>query len=300
MGDEPMLPGRSYLLKMSAGTVTAKVSQPKYKVNVNTLEHTAARTLEMNEIGVLNLRTDRLVAFDPYDQNRDMGGFILIDRISNATVAAGLLHFALRRADNVHWQAVEVNKEARARLNHQRPAVLWFTGLSGAGKSTIANLVEKRLHGWGYRTYLLDGDNVRHGLNGDLGFTDADRVENIRRVAEVSRLMVDAGLIVLTAFISPFRAERRNARELFDDGEFFEIHVDAPLEVVEARDLKGLYAKARRGELGNFTGIDSIYEPPEHPDLRLDASGAVPLEESVRRVIGRLRDAGVIHEEQGI
>ncbi len=300
MGDEPMLPGRSYLLKMSAGTVAAKVSQPKYKVNVNTLEHTAARTLEMNEIGVLNLRTDRLVAFDPYDQNRDMGGFILIDRISNATVAAGLLHFALRRADNVHWQAVEVNKEARAQLNHQRPAVLWFTGLSGAGKSTIANLVEKRLHGWGYRTYLLDGDNVRHGLNGDLGFTDADRVENIRRVAEVSRLMVDAGLIVLTAFISPFRAERRNARELFDDGEFFEIHVDAPLEVVEARDYKGLYAKARRGELGNFTGIDSIYEQPEHPDLRLDASGAVPLEESVRRVIGRLRDAGVIHEEQGM
>jgi bifunctional enzyme CysN/CysC len=299
MGDAPMLPGRSYLLKLGTRTVGATVSQPKYKVNVNTLEHTAARTLEMNEIGVLNLRLDRPIAFDPYVANRDMGGFILIDRITNATVAAGLLHFALRRADNVHWQAVEVNKEARARLNLQRPAVLWFTGLSGAGKSTIANLVEKRLHGWGYRTYLLDGDNVRHGLNGDLGFTDADRVENIRRVAEVARLMVDAGLIVLTAFISPFRAERRNARELFEVGEFFEIHVDAPLEVVEARDQKGLYAKARRGELGNFTGIDSTYEPPEHPSLRLDASGAIPLEESVQRVISLLREAGIIHEDHG-
>jgi bifunctional enzyme CysN/CysC len=297
MGEAPMLPGRPYLLKLGARTVGATLSQPKYKVNVNTMEHAAARTLAMNEIGVVNLRLDRPIAFDPYAANRDMGGFILIDKLSNGTVAAGLLHFALRRSDNVHWQAVEVNKVARAQLKGQRPAAVWFTGLSGAGKSSIANLVEKKLHGWGYHTYLLDGDNVRHGLNGDLGFTDADRVENIRRVAEVTRLMVDAGLIVLVSFISPFRAERWLAREILVEGEFIEVYVDAPLDVVESRDRKGLYAKARRGELINFTGIDSPYEPPEAPELHLDASGAVPLEDSADRVIEHLRAAGVLDPE---
>ncbi|MEX5637568.1 adenylyl-sulfate kinase, partial [Parafrankia sp. FMc2] len=270
MADEPMLPGRPYLLKIGARTVNATVAQPKYKVNVNTLEHTAARTLDLNEIGVCNLNLDRAVPFDPYTLNRHTGGFILIDRFTQATVAAGLLHFALRRADNVHWQAVEVDKTARARHKGQRPALLWFTGLSGAGKSTIANLVEKKLHDQGYHTYLLDGDNVRHGLNKDLGFTDADRVENIRRVAEVAKLMVDAGIIVLASFISPFRAERQLARDLLDDGEFLEIHVDAPLQVAETRDRKGLYAKARAGQLTNFTGIDHLHHtgiltPPETP-----------------------------------
>jgi bifunctional enzyme CysN/CysC len=299
MGEQPMLPGRPYLVKLGARTVTATMAQPKYKVNVNTLEHVAARTLEMNEIGVLNLRLDRPVPFDPYAENRDMGGFIVIDRVSNATVAAGLLHFALRRADNVHWQAVDIAKEARARLDQQRPVVLWFTGLSGAGKSSIANLVEQRLHGWGYHTYLLDGDNVRHGLNGDLGFTEADRVENIRRVAEVAHLMVDAGLVVLVSFISPFAAERRLARDLLEEGEFIEVFVDAPLEVAESRDQKGLYAKARRGELANFTGIDSPYEVPESPELHLDSSGALSLEENVERVIEHLRGAGVLDPAHG-
>jgi bifunctional enzyme CysN/CysC len=294
MSEEPMLPGRPYLLKLGTRTVGVTVARPKHKINVNTLEHTAARTLELNEIGVCNINLDRQIPFDAYAENRDMGGFILLDRFTNATVAAGLLHFALRRADNVHWQAVEVNKEARALLNGQRPAVIWFTGLSGAGKSTIANLVEKKLHQQGFHTYLLDGDNVRHGLNKDLGFTDADRVENIRRVAEVARLMVDAGIIVLASFISPFRDERRLARDLLGDGEFFEVHVDAPLEVAEARDRKGLYAKARRGELAHFTGIDSPYEPPEAPELRLDASGTVPAEATADLVIEHLRRAGVL------
>ncbi|OHV39285.1 MULTISPECIES: sulfate adenylyltransferase subunit CysN [Pseudofrankia] len=294
MSDEPMLPGRSYLLKLGTRTVGATVAQPKYKINVNTLEHTAARTLELNEIGVANLNLDRRIAFDPYTVNRDMGGFVLIDRFTNATVAAGLLHFALRRSDNIHWQAVEVNKAARAAAKGQRPAVVWFTGLSGAGKSTIANLVEKKLHDEGHHTYLLDGDNVRHGLNKDLGFTEADRVENIRRIAEVARLMADAGLIVLTSFISPFRAERQLARGLLDDGEFVEVFVDTPLEVAESRDRKGLYAKARRGELTNFTGIDSPYEPPIHPELHLDASGAVTPEASAEQVVSYLRETGLL------
>jgi bifunctional enzyme CysN/CysC len=269
--DEALLPGRPYLLKLGTRTVGASVAEPKYKVNVNTLERLAAKRLELNEIGVCNLSLDAAIAFDPYVENHDLGGFILIDRISNRTVGAGMLHFALRRSQNIHWQALDVNREARARQKGQQGRVVWLTGLSGSGKSTIANLVEKRLHAAGRHTYILDGDNVRHGLNRDLGFTDADRVENIRRVAEVARLMVDAGLIVLVSFISPFRAERRMARELFAEGEFLEVFVDTPLAVAEARDVKGLYKKARAGQLSNFTGIDSPYEAPEHPELRIDS-----------------------------
>ncbi len=270
MHDEPMLPGRPYLMKMGTNSVTAQVSDLRYVVNVDTLEHVAASRLRLNEIGVCNLALGRPVPFDPYLENRDMGGFVLIDKWNNDTVGAGMIRFALRRAENVHWQALDVDRDARAALKGQRPAVVWFTGLSGAGKSTIANLVEKRLHAMGRHTALLDGDNVRHGLNRDLGFTDADRVENIRRVAEVARLMTDAGLIVLVAFISPFRAERRLARELMAPGEFLEVYVDTPLEVAEQRDPKGLYRKAREGRIANFTGIDSPYEPPEHADLVID------------------------------
>ena len=257
MDDEAMLPGRPYLLKIGTRTVGASITEPKYKVNVNTMEHLAAKRLELNEIGVCNLSLDAPIAFDPYVENRDLGGFILIDRISNRTVAAGMIHFALRRSQNVHWQALDVDKASRAALKGQRGRVVWLTGLSGSGKSTIANLVEKKLHANGRHTYLLDGDNVRHGLNKDLGFTDEDRVENIRRVAEVSKLMVDAGLIVLVSFISPFRAERRLARDLQAQGDFVEVYIDTPLAVAEARDVKGLYKKARAGELKNFTGIDS-------------------------------------------
>jgi bifunctional enzyme CysN/CysC len=267
MDDEPMLPGRPYMLKVGTRTVSATITEPRYKVNVNTMEHLAAKQLELNEIGVCNIALDRVVPFDPYSDNRDTGGFILIDRITNNTVGAGMLHFALRRSHNIHLQHVDVTKEARAARLGQRPVVLWFTGLSGAGKSTIANLVEKKLHAMGRHSYLLDGDNLRHGLNKDLGFTEADRVENIRRVAEVARLMIDAGLIVLTAFISPFRAERDMARSLVGTDEFLEIYVDTPLAVAETRDVKGLYRKARRGELSNFTGIDSPYEAPESPEL---------------------------------
>ena len=294
MADEEMLPGRPYLLKIGARTVTVTVAQPKYEVNVNTLEHMASRTLRLNSIGVCNISLDQPVPFDPYEQNRDMGGFILIDRFTNATVAAGLLHFALRRADNVHWQAVEVDKESRAVRNHQSPAVVWFTGLSGAGKSTVANLVERRLFEMGHRTYLLDGDNVRHGLSRDLGFTEADRVENIRRVSEVARLLVDAGLIVLCSFISPFRAERQMARDMFEEGEFIEVFVDASLEVAEGRDRKGLYAKARRGELANFTGVDSPYEPPKTPDVHLDTGGESTAQDSAEQVISYLRSSGIL------
>jgi bifunctional enzyme CysN/CysC len=267
MDDEPMLPGRPYMLKLGTRTVSATITEPRYKVNVNTMEHLAAKQLELNEIGVCNIALDRVVPFDPYSDNRDTGGFILIDRITNNTVGAGMLHFALRRSHNIHLQHVDVTKEARAQRLGQRPSVLWFTGLSGAGKSTIANLVEKKLHAMGRHCYLLDGDNLRHGLNKDLGFTEADRVENIRRVAEVARLMIDAGLIVLTAFISPFRAEREMARSLVGENEFLEIYIDTPLSVAETRDVKGLYRKARRGELSNFTGIDSPYEAPQSPDL---------------------------------
>ena len=293
MTDEPMLPGRPYLLKLGTRTVSATVTEPKYKVNVNTLEHLAAKQLELNEIGVCNIALDRPVAFDPYAENRDTGGFILIDRLTNHTVGAGMLHFALRRAHNIHLQHLDVDKAARAEQLGQKPVVLWFTGLSGAGKSTIANLVERRLHLLGRHSYLLDGDNVRHGLNKDLGFTEADRVENVRRVAEVAKLMVDAGLIVLTAFISPFRAERRLARGLLEEGEFIEVHVDTPLDVAEGRDVKGLYKKARRGELRNFTGIDSPYEPPEAPELRIDTV-ELTAERAAERVVALLRERGVI------
>jgi bifunctional enzyme CysN/CysC len=293
MADEPMLPGRPYWMKIGAKQVTATITEPKYKVNVNTLEHLAAKKLALNEIGVCNLSLDQPVPFDPYVENRDTGGFILIDRMTNATVGAGLIHFALRRSQNIHWQAVDVHKAARAAQKGQKACVLWLTGLSGAGKSTIANLVEKQLLSLGRHTYLLDGDNVRHGLNRDLGFTDTDRVENIRRVAEVAKLMADAGLIVLVSFISPFRAERRMARALFEPGEFFEVHVDTPLAVAEARDVKGLYKKARRGELKNFTGIDSPYEPPEKPEIYIDTTHAAA-EESATALVEELRKAGML------
>ncbi|MEO7431462.1 MAG: sulfate adenylyltransferase subunit CysN [Dokdonella sp.] len=272
MAEAAMLPGRPYLVKIGATTLGAALGPPKYVIDVNSLDHLAGKTLELNEIGVCNVTLDRAVAFDAYADNRDMGSFIVIDRYSNQTVGAGLLHFALRRSQNIHWQAVEVDKQARARQNGHRPCVLWLTGLSGSGKSTIANIVERQLHALGARTYLLDGDNVRHGLSKDLGFTDADRVENIRRVGEVARLMVDAGLIVITAFISPFRSERRLARSMVAEGEFIEIFVDTPLAIVEQRDTKGLYRKARNGELKNFTGIDSPYEIPEAPDLHIDTT----------------------------
>ena len=296
MHEEPMLRGRSYLLKIGTQTTPATIAPLKYKMNVNTLEHVAATTLELNEIGVCNLELDRPVVFEPYADNRDLGGFILIDRITHATVGAGLLHFALRRAQNVRWQTLAVDKSARAVLKAQKPCVLWFTGLSGAGKSTIANLVEQKLYAFGRHTYLLDGDNIRHGLTKDLGFTDADRVENIRRVTEVARLMTDAGLIVLASFISPFRAERRMARELIAAGEFVEIFVDAPLDVAEARDPKGLYRKARRGELKNFTGIDSPYEAPENAELRLDTNRLTP-DQAADAVLEYLRGVGLIADE---
>ncbi|MFN3522200.1 MAG: sulfate adenylyltransferase subunit CysN [Phenylobacterium sp.] len=284
MDEEAMLPGRPYLIKIGARTVGASITEPKCKVNVNTLERLAAKRLELNEIGVCNLSLDAPIAFDPYAENKDLGGFILIDRMSNRTVGAGMLHFALRRSQNIHWQALDVDKTSRAALKAQRGRVVWLTGLSGSGKSTIANLVEKRLHANGRHTYLLDGDNVRHGLNKDLGFTDEDRVENIRRVAEVAKLMVDAGLIVLVSFISPFRAERRMARDLMAEGDFVEVFVDTPLEVAEARDVKGLYKKARAGQLKNFTGIDSPYEAPEFPEIRIDTTALSPAEAAERIV----------------
>ena len=281
--EEPLLPGRPYLLKLGARMVTAQVTEPKHKVNVNTLEKLAATRLELNEIGVCNLALSAPIAFDPYAENKDLGGFILIDRMTNRTVGAGMLHFALRRSQNIHWQATDVSKAARALAKGQKARVVWFTGLSGSGKSTIANLLEKRLAAEGRHTYLLDGDNVRHGLNKDLGFTDEDRVENIRRVAEVSKLMVDAGLIVLVSFISPFRAERQMARELMGDGEFVEVFVDTPLAEAEKRDVKGLYAKARAGQLKNFTGIDSPYEAPEKPELRIDTT-ALTAEQAAEQI----------------
>ena len=295
MADEAMLPGRSYWLKLGTQSVTANIQQPKYQINVNTLEHTAAKTLELNAIGVANLSTDRPIVFEPYEAsggaspNRDLGGFILIDKFTNATVAAGMIHFSLRRAQNVHWQATDITREARAAAMRQKPAVLWFTGLSGAGKSTIANLVEKKLARMNRHTFLLDGDNVRHGLNKDLGFTDADRVENIRRVGEVAKLMTDAGLIVITAFISPFRAEREMVRQMLPQGEFVEVFVDTPLAEAEKRDVKGLYAKARSGQLKNFTGIDSPYEPPEDAEIRIDTTKVSP-QEAADRIVDYLLD----------
>jgi bifunctional enzyme CysN/CysC len=272
MAEEELIPGRGYWLKLGTRTVNATVQAPKYALNVNTQEHLAAKTLGLNDIGVVEVTTDEPIVFEPYQDSRALGGFILIDKISNGTVAAGMIHFALRRAQNIHWQHVDVSREVHAAQKGQKPAVVWLTGLSGAGKSTIANLVEKKLLARGRHSFLLDGDNVRHGLNKDLGFTEADRIENVRRVGEVARLMSDAGLIVITAFISPFRAERAMVRAMMAQGEFIEVFVDVPLEVAEQRDAKGLYAKARAGEIANFTGIDSPYEPPEAPDLHIDAS----------------------------
>jgi bifunctional enzyme CysN/CysC len=293
MNENALLRGRTYLLKIGAKTVDATVSPIKHKIDINTFEHVPTSKLEMNEIGVCNLELGRPIAFDPYRENRDTGGFVLVDRMTNDTVGAGMLHFALRRAQNVQWQAMDVNKAARASLKGQKPCLLWFTGLSGAGKSSIANLVDKELHARSRHSYLLDGDNVRHGLNKDLGFTAADRVENIRRIAEVAKLMVDAGLIVSTAFISPFRSERRMARALMAPGEFIEIFVDTPLQVAEERDPKGLYKKARRGELKNFTGIDSPYEAPVDPELHLDTTALSP-EEAAQAVIALLERRGML------
>jgi bifunctional enzyme CysN/CysC len=292
MADEALLPGRAYWLKSSSTTVSATVSAPKYQVNVNTMERLAAKTLELNGIGVVTITTSKAIPFAPYEENHDLGGFVLIDKMTNATVAAGLIHFALRRAHNIHWQDQDVTREARASLLGQTPRVVWFTGLSGSGKSTIANLVEKKLHALGRASFLLDGDNIRHGLNRDLGFTDQDRVENIRRVGEVAKLMSDAGLIVLTAFISPFRAERELVRGLLPSGEFLEVFVDTPLEVAEGRDVKGLYKKARSGQLRNFTGIDSPYEPPDNPEIRIDTT-TTSAEEAAERVVAAILSATV-------
>jgi bifunctional enzyme CysN/CysC len=293
MQEEPLLPGRPYLMKVGTQTVTATVTDIKYQVNVNTMERLAAKKLDLNGIAVCNIALDRVVAFDPYAENRETGSFVFIDRLSNATSGAGMLHFALRRAHNLHAQHVDVDQTARSAMKRQKACVLWFTGLSGAGKSTISNLVEKKLYALGKHTYLLDGDNVRLGFNKDLGFSNADRVENIRRVAEVAKLMVDAGLIVLTAFISPFKAERELARALVKDGEFIEIHVDTPLSVAEQRDPWGLYKKARRGELMNFTGIDSPYEAPEAPELRLPGAATWP-DALADRVIELMQERGLL------
>jgi bifunctional enzyme CysN/CysC len=276
MSDDALVPGRAYWLELGTQTVSATVHAPKYVVNVNTMEHLAAKTLELNAIGVATVTTDRQIVFEPYAHSRTLGGFILIDKLTNATAAAGMLHFSLRRAQNVHWQAVDISREMHAQMKHQKPAVLWFTGLSGAGKSTIANLVERKLYRMNRHTFLLDGDNVRHGLNKDLGFTEADRIENIRRVGEVATLMANAGLIVITSFISPFRAEREMVRRMLPEGEFLEVFIDTPLEEAERRDVKGLYKKARAGQLKNFTGIDSPYEPPTSPEIRIDTTTMSP------------------------
>lgn len=293
MSEEAMLPGRPYLIKLGASSIGGALGQPKYQIDVNSLDNLPAKTLGLNEIGVCTLSLDRAAPFDPYAENRDMGSFIVIDRYTHQTVGAGMLHFALRRSQNIHWQAVEVDKAARTRLNGHKPCVIWLTGLSGAGKSTIANLLERRLHAQGVHTYLLDGDNVRHGLNKDLGFTAADRVENIRRIGEVAKLMVDAGLVVVTAFISPFRSERQLARDLVAEGEFIEVFVDTPLAEVEKRDPKGLYKKARRGELKNFTGIDSPYEAPEQPEIRIETLRH-SAEEAADLIVQQLRERGFL------
>jgi bifunctional enzyme CysN/CysC len=291
MNQEPGYIGRNYWLMAGATRVTATITDIKFKYNVNTFDKLSSRSLELNEIGEVNLSLDKSIPFEAYEANRAMGGFVLIDKYTYATVGAGTIHFALRRSHNVHRQALVVDKAARARLNGHPGKVLWFTGLSGSGKSTIANAVEQVLHGHGIRTYVLDGDNIRHGLNKDLGFTDADRVENIRRIAEVAKLMVDAGVVVLTSFISPFRSERDMARALFDPEEFVEIFVNVPLDVAESRDPKGLYRKARRGELPHFTGIDSKYEAPEQPDIEL-AANELTVEQCATRIVDYLNESG--------
>ena len=287
LNDEDLRVGRGYWLKLGTQTVTATVQQPKYRVDVNTMDKLAAKTLSLNDIGIAEVFADKSLVFEPYAQNRTLGGFILIDKITNATVAAGMLNFSLRRSQNVHWQATDISREHHASMKNQTPRVLWFTGLSGSGKSTIANEVEKKLALMNRHTFLLDGDNVRHGLNKDLGFTEADRIENIRRIGEVAKLMTDAGLIVLTAFISPFRSERNMVRAMLADHEFIEIFVDTPLDVAEARDVKGLYKKARSGELKNFTGIDSPYEPPEQPEITVNTVEMTP-EEAASYIIDQI------------
>ncbi len=287
MDETALKPGRAYWLKIGSQMVSATIAEPKYEICINRFEHLAAKTLELNGIGVAELRTDRPITFEPYETSRTLGGFILIDKFTNATVGAGMLHFSLRRAQNVHWQQTTITRDDHAVLKNQQPRVLWFTGLSGSGKSTIANEVEKRLALMNRHTFLLDGDNVRHGLNKDLGFTEADRIENIRRIGEVAKLMTDAGLIVLTAFISPFRAERRMVREMLPEGEFIEIFVDTPLEVAESRDVKGLYKKARDGELKNFTGIDSPYEEPETAEIRVNTV-EMTVEEAADHIIQQI------------
>lgn len=293
LGHEPMLPGRSYWLKCATRTVVATVTSLKHKINVDTLEHAPGRQLDLNEVAVCNLSTNQPIVFLPYQRNRVLGAFILIDKLSNETVGAGMIRFPLRRAANLHWQELEIDQKARAIQKRQTPFCLWFTGLSGSGKSTIANALDRRLYSLGNHVFLLDGDNVRHGLNRDLGFTDADRVENIRRVAEVAKLMVDAGLIVMVSFISPFRVERRMARSLFPEGYFVEIFVDTPMSVCESRDVKGLYRRARSGEIKNFTGIDSSYEAPEFPDLRVDTSQS-DIDTIVDDIVSELQKRGFI------
>lgn len=298
MHDDAMLPGRPYLFKTANKTIPGSVTDLKHKINVNTLAQRPAKTLELNEIGVCNIGLDSRIAFDPYGDNKETGAFIIIDRLSNTTVGVGMIDFALRRASNIHWQALDVDKQARADQKHQRPAVLWFTGLSGSGKSTIANIVEKRLFARGRHTYTLDGDNVRHGLNQDLGFTDADRVENIRRVGEVAKLMVDAGLVVMTSFISPFRAERRMVHDLMDEGEFIEVYVDTPIEVCAERDPKGLYKKAKAGEIKNFTGFDSPYEAPERAAIHVKTDEA-DAEACADQIIAYLEENGYLNSGGG-
>ena len=293
MAEDKLFPGRQYLLKTANRNVPATVTELKHKIHVNTLEHMSGKTLELNEVGYCNLNLAQPIAFDSYADNRRTGAFVLIDKRSNATIGAGMIDFSLRRAQNVHWQDLDINKQARASAKHQRPCVLWFTGLSGSGKSTVANLVEKRLHDLGRHTYTLDGDNVRHGLNKDLGFTDADRVENIRRVGETARLMADAGLITLVSFISPFQSERRMARELMPEGEFIEVYISTPLEVCEKRDVKGLYAKARRGEIKNFTGIDSAYEPPQIAEIDVDTTD-ISAADAADRIVEYLQGNGYL------
>jgi bifunctional enzyme CysN/CysC len=296
MHEDALLPGRPYILKSGNKTSTAVITSLKHKVNVNSLEHQSGKTLKLNEVGQCNISLNQQIAFDPYTENRDTGGFVLIDRLTNDTVGAGMFDYELRRASNIVWQDLDVDKQTRSNQKHQKPCVLWFTGLSGSGKSTVANLVEKKLLTRGKHTYILDGDNVRHGLNKDLGFTDVDRVENIRRVGETARLFVDSGLIVLVSFISPFASERRMARNLLGEGEFMEVFVDTPLEICERRDTKGLYKKARDGKIKNFTGIDSAYEAPESAEIVVKTDTQDP-EDSADQIIAYLEESGYLESD---